>query len=160
MNQNKVQIQGMERTNENSAKKESQIVLSLAKRYADYGLSQEELIKAGNKGLELAARKYDEQVGIRFEVYAIWWVRQSIVQEIEQSTAICLRKSPASHANKCDAQPTCSFSDLSEREQGILKMYYGIDEESKSLEDIGKAYGLTNERVKQLMEKAIRKLKR
>lgn len=160
MNQNKEQIQDKERANENSAKKESQIVLSLAKRYADYGLSQEELIKAGNKGLELAARKYDEQVGIRFEVYAIWWVRQSMVQEIEQSTAICLRKSPASHANKCDAQPTCSFSELTEREQGILKMYYGIDEESKSFEDIGKAYGLTNERVKQLMEKAIRKLKR
>ena len=60
-------------------------VTAVAKRYANNNLSMDELIKAGNKGLVLAAENFDESRGFKFICYAIWWVRQSIEKEIEKS---------------------------------------------------------------------------
>lgn len=60
-------------------------VTAVAKKYANNSLSMDELIKAGNKGLVLAAENFDESRGFKFISYAIWWVRQSIEKEIEKS---------------------------------------------------------------------------
>ena len=59
-------------------------VTAVAKRYANNNLSMDELIEAGNKGLVLAAEKFNESRGFKFIPYAIWWVRQSIEKEIEK----------------------------------------------------------------------------
>ena len=58
------------------------LVTAVAKRFKDCGLSMEELISAGNEGLLLAAEKYDGSRGFKFMSYAVWWIRQSIMQKI------------------------------------------------------------------------------
>ena len=58
-------------------------VTAVAKRYANNNLSMDELIEAGNKGLVLAAEKYDVSSGFKFMSYAVWWIRQSIMQKIQ-----------------------------------------------------------------------------
>ena len=63
----------------------SRFVAAVAKRYVNNNLSMDELIKAGNKGLVQAAEKFDENRGFKFICYAIWWIRQSILKEIEKS---------------------------------------------------------------------------
>ena len=60
-------------------------VTAVAKKYANNSLSMDELIKVGNKGLVLAAENFDESRGFKFICYAIWWVRHSILKEIEKS---------------------------------------------------------------------------
>ena len=63
----------------------TRFVAAVAKRYANNNLSMDELIKAGNKGLVQAAENFDESRGFKFICYAIWWVRQSIENEISNS---------------------------------------------------------------------------
>ena len=63
----------------------TRFVAAVAKRYANNNLSMDELIKAGNKGLVQAAEKFDENRGFKFICYAIWWIRQSIENEISNS---------------------------------------------------------------------------
>ena len=63
----------------------TRFVTAVAKRYANNNLSMVELIKAGNKGLVQAAEKFDENRGFKFICYAIWWIRQSIENEISNS---------------------------------------------------------------------------
>ena len=58
-------------------------VTAVAKIFKGYGLSMEELINAGNEGLVLAAENYDESRGFKFMSYAVWWIRQSIMQKIQ-----------------------------------------------------------------------------
>ncbi len=60
-------------------------VAAVAKKYANNSLSMDELITTGNKGLVLAAEKFDERRGLKFICYAIWWVRESIEKEFEKS---------------------------------------------------------------------------
>ena len=57
-------------------------VVSIAKQYLDKGLSLEELVEVGKSGLEKAAQKYDSTRGFKFIAYAVWWIRQSIIQAI------------------------------------------------------------------------------
>ena len=59
------------------------IVIAVAKRFKGSSLSMEELISAGNEGLLLAAEKYDGSSGFKFMSYAVWWIRQSIMQKIQ-----------------------------------------------------------------------------
>ena len=63
----------------------TRFVATVAKRYVNNNLSMDELIKAGNKGLVQAAEKFDENRGFKFICYAIWWIRQSIENEISNS---------------------------------------------------------------------------
>lgn len=58
-------------------------VTAVAKIFKGYGLSMEELVNAGNEGLVLAAENYDESRGFKFMSYAVWWIRQSIMQKIQ-----------------------------------------------------------------------------
>lgn len=214
-------------------------VVSIAKQYQNLGLSLDDLINEGNLGLIKAAERFDETKGFKFISYAVWWVRQSIMQAIhEQARLIRLPMNRVTTINKItkansafeqdnsrnanvnelaqelnlsedeiklaieistrtvslDSQinsndetntlidlitnednPTPdhrlkldslkkdvenALSILTEKESTILKWYYGISREnSLTLEEIGEILNLTRERVRQIKEKAIRKLR-
>ena len=212
-------------------------VVSVAKQYQNQGLTLPDLINEGNLGLIKAAKKFDETRGFKFISYAVWWIRQSIMQAVnEQSRIVRLplnqvstlskyKKAIAAFEQEFERQPTPeelseimdlpvekvletmkvssknisvdapfqegedgslldvlenpdspkvdkgliseslsteihrAFSTLSEREREILKYSYGIGTQELTLEEIGNEFGLTRERVRQIKEKAIRKLR-
>ena len=212
-------------------------VVSVAKQYQNQGMSLTDLINEGNIGLLKAAEKFDETRGFKFISYAVWWIRQSILQALaEQSRNIRLPLNqvgllnrinreisqfeqryerrpmadelselldiPAekieealSHAssplsvdapfaegednNLLDVLPNGdspttdkslmneslateidrALSTLSEREKEILQMLFGIGCHEMTLEEIGDHFGLTRERVRQVKEKALRRLR-
>ena len=212
-------------------------VVSVAKQYQNQGLSLPDLINEGNLGLIKAAEKFDETRGFKFISYAVWWIRQSILQAIaEQSRIIRLPLNQVGSVNKINkilnkfeqenerrpsvneiseqadlpedkideammvnarhisvdapfvdgednslldilvnddapladrqlvieslhAEITSVLQTLSERERCVIKAFYGIDHPEMTLEEIGSKYGLTRERVRQIKEKAIRRLR-
>ncbi len=212
-------------------------VVSVAKQYQNQGLSLADLINEGNFGLIKAAEKFDETRGFKFISYAVWWIRQSILQAIaEQSRIIRLPLNQVSSVNKINkvlnkfeqenerrpsideiAQDTdipeekiieafkvnthhisvdAPFHDddesslldvipndaipstdkslveeslraeidrvldiLEDREKKVIEAYFGINQREMTLEEIGSKYGLTRERVRQIKEKAIRRLR-
>lgn len=104
----------------------------VAKQYLDRGLTHEQLIEAGNRGLAEAAKRFDSSKGVSFMSYAVWWVRQSILQVL---------------ANHSSDKP----SPLSERERSIQQ---DIDE-GRLLADIAKEWDLTERRVLQIYNRSI-----
>ena len=213
-------------------------VVSVAKQYQNQGLSLPDLINEGNVGLIKAARRFDETRGFKFISYAVWWIRQSILQALaEQSRIVRLplnQVGSLSKMNKVSSRleqrferpPSAdeiatemeipehkveetlristrtismdapfdqddemrfldvfvpedvpgtdedlireslareiqrSLSSLSEKEREIINMFYGIGvPHSYTLEEIGDTFDLTRERVRQIKEKAIRRLK-
>ena len=212
-------------------------VVSVAKQYQHQGLSLPDLINEGNLGLIKAAERFDETRGFKFISYAVWWIRQSILQAIaEQSRIVRLPLNQVSSVNKIsqvlsrfeqenerrpsvdeiseqvdlplekidealsingkhvsvdapfadgednslldvlvnDNSPSAdkqlvleslrqeiqkALSCLNERERMIIEAYYGIEQPEMTLEEIGTRYGLTRERVRQIKEKAIRRLR-
>ena len=205
--------------------------------YQNQGLSLPDLINEGNLGLIKAAQKFDETRGFKFISYAVWWIRQSILQALaEQSRIVRLplnqvgslnkiskelskfeqenqrRPSAEELANRLDipvekisstisvsgrsisvdapfaeGEDNCmldvltnddspmadsslnqeslskevdrALNQLHDREREILKMFFGIGCQEMTLEEIGDKFDLTRERVRQIKEKAIRKLK-
>ena len=205
-------------------------VVSVAKQYQNQGLSLPDLINEGNLGLIKAAEKFDETRGFKFISYAVWWIRQSILQALaEQSRIVRLplnqvgslnkiskafskfeqenerRPSPEEPVDKIsdtlkvsgrhisvdapfvegednslldvlvnDDSPMAdrtlvneslsreidrALSTLSEREKEIIQMFFGINHQEMTLEEIGDKFNLTRERVRQIKEKAIRRLR-
>ena len=212
-------------------------VVSVAKQYQNQGLSLPDLINEGNLGLIKAAEKFDETRGFKFISYAVWWIRQSILQAIaEQSRIIRLPLNQVGSVNKINrmlnkfeqenerrpsaaeiseetdlpqekvdeamlvtsrhisvdapfvdgednslldvlinddspmadrqlvveslrAEISDALQTLNDRERNIVKAFYGIGEQEMTLEEIGNKYGLTRERVRQIKEKAIRRLR-
>ncbi len=212
-------------------------VVSVAKQYQNQGLSLPDLINEGNLGLIKAAEKFDETRGFKFISYAVWWIRQSILQALaEQSRIVRLPLNQVGSLNKInkafskfeqeyERQPTpeelaealdlpkekvsdtlrvsgrhvsvdAPFVDgednslldvlvnndspnadsllineslsrevdralatLTERERDIIKLFFGISTQEMTLEEIGEKFGLTRERVRQIKEKAIRRLR-
>ena len=212
-------------------------VVSVAKQYQNKGLSLPDLINEGNLGLIKAAEKYDETRGFKFISYAVWWIRQSILQAIaEQSRLIRLPLNQVGSVNRIarelnkfeqenerkpsveemadridlpeekiaeamkinthhvsmdapfadgednslldflpntDSPSTDNVLDqeslrteigrvldvLNNREQKVIKAFFGIGMQEMTLEEIGDKYNLTRERVRQIKEKAIRRLR-
>lgn len=212
-------------------------VVSVAKQYQNQGLSLPDLINEGNLGLIKAAEKFDETRGFKFISYAVWWIRQSILQALaEQSRIVRLPLNQVGSLNKInkayarfeqenerrpspeelaeildlpaekvadtlrvsgrhvsvdapfvegednslldvlvnDDSPVAdrtlmneslsteverALATLTDRERDIIKLFFGINCQEMTLEEIGEKFGLTRERVRQIKEKAIRRLR-
>ena len=128
-------------------------VVSVAKQYQNRGRSMEELIEAGNKGLELAAKKYDPQRGFKFIAYAVWFIRASILAFLENS------KNDINFSDLTKEEKRELVSKISnERDKEILTRWFGLVDSPESLDDIGESLNLTTTRVQQLRDRAIAKL--
>lgn len=212
-------------------------VVSVAKQYQNQGLSLPDLINEGNLGLIRAAEKFDETRGFKFISYAVWWIRQSILQALaEQSRIVRLPLNQVGALNKINKalakfeqehertpipdelaelidmpkekvmdtlrvsgrhismdapfvegeenslvdvleNPDSPAADsklineslkkeidralatLTDRERDIIRYFFGLGCPEKTLEEIGEEFGLTRERVRQIKEKAIRRLR-
>lgn len=113
-------------------------VVSVAKQYQNRGKSMEELIEAGNKGLELAAKKFDPQRGFKFIAYAVWFIRASILAFLETSKND-LNLSDLTKEEKKDLISRIS----NERDKEILTEWFGLIDSPESLEEIGQNMNLT-----------------
>ncbi|MFN8208822.1 MAG: RNA polymerase sigma factor RpoD/SigA [Bacteroidales bacterium] len=213
-------------------------VVSVAKQYQNQGLSLPDLINEGNLGLIKASQRFDETRGFKFISYAVWWIRQSILQALAEQARIVrlplnkigsinkINRTFAALEQKFEREPTILeiaqalelapgdvkdairtsgrhvsmdaplgneeegnmydvmtnmespspdkglltdslrreiervLSTLSQREADIIKMYFGLDGRMPfTLEEIGESFQLTRERVRQIKEKAIKRLK-
>lgn len=125
-------------------------VLVVAKRFQNQGLSLSELVSEGNQGLIQAAKRYNGYY--KFIPYSIWWIRQSIIRSLgnsEESLAI---------SKPYDENVERLIETLPQREAKIMKLFLGIGCAEKSVEEIGKELDLTQERVRQIKEQAIRRI--
>lgn len=128
-------------------------VVSVAKQYLDRGKTLEELIEAGNKGLEFAARKYDPQRGFKFISYAVWFIRSSIL------ALLATPKNDTNLSDLTEEEKRELVSRMSnEREKEILTRWFGLEDSQESLDEIGQSMNLTANRVKQLRDRIITKL--
>ena len=128
-------------------------VVSVAKQYQNRGKSMEELIEAGNKGLELAAKKFNPQRGFKFIAYAVWFIRASILAFLETSTnSINLSELTVEEIRELVSKMT------NERDKEILTRWFGLVDSPESLDEIGQSKNLTTRRVEQLKARAIAKL--
>lgn len=128
-------------------------VVSVAKQYKNRGKSMEELIEAGNKGLELTAKKFDPQRGFKFISYAVWFIRASILVLLETS------KNDINLSDLTKEEKKDLISRMSnERDKEILTSWFGLVDSPESLYEIGQSMNLTTRRVKQLRDRAISRL--
>ena len=230
---------GDQKALERLTKANLRFVVSVAKQYQNQGLSLPDLINEGNLGLIKAAQRFDETRGFKFISYAVWWIRQSIIQSLaEQARIVRLPLNKVGLSNKVnkafqaleqqyEREPSAeeiseyleidineivaslgssfrhlsmdtpltegedstlmdvmhnpnapatdeqlvhndsmkleierSLRQLTPRQQEVIRLFFGIDEDHPlSLEEIGERYGITRERVRQIKDKAITKLR-
>jgi RNA polymerase primary sigma factor len=231
--------QGDQRALDRLTKANLRFVVSVAKQYQNQGLSLPDLINEGNLGLIKAAQRFDETRGFKFISYAVWWIRQSVLQALaeqsrivrlplnkvgltnrinkaysqleqeyerepsaeelaevleieieevssslnissrhvsmdsplsdgEENTLMDVMENPNAvatdgeldHDESLKTEISRSLKTLTERQQDVIKYFFGIGvDHPLSLEDIGERFNLTRERVRQIKDKAISKLK-
>lgn len=162
-------------------------VVNYAKRYRKSGVPFSDLISEGNVGLMKAARKFDASKGVKFITYAVWWVRNSIIDCIEQYNGGVDEVNGLDYVLEGNADECCDYdgtginetfeeelSDvqsraasldelmktLKKREKMIISLYFGLlDGREKTLDEIGEEMNLTKERVRKIKDKAMVKLK-
>lgn len=170
-------------------------VFDIAKRYTGRGVPILDLVSEGNMGLLKAIDKFDESKNVKFITYAVWWIRQAMLEAIHKNKLInyieteqdpsstnCLKAvkyydydenedDNDSVEEECDNRTYESneykaklvsklMGKLSDKERDIVESYYGIDgKKEKTLNEIGKKYGLTSERIRQIKEKTMKKLR-
>jgi RNA polymerase primary sigma factor len=164
-------------------------VASVARNYQGRGLSYADLIAEGNCGLLKAFDKFDYKKGYKTISYSVWWIRQAILDALDRRNGINGEDLPCDFEKQTgdddeilivdvpknndfieDDEKVNSLEDiknmaytlvetLTEREQNIIMDYYGMSGSSKTLEEIGDDLGLTKERVRQIKEKALKKLR-
>lgn len=128
-------------------------VVCVAKQYQNRGKSMEELIEAGNKGLELAAKKFNPQRGFKFIAYAVWFIRASILAFLEISkNSINLSELTVEEKRELVSRMS------NERDKEILTRWFGFVDSSESLDEIGHSLNLTTRRIEQLKERTIARL--
>lgn len=117
-------------------------VVSVAKQYQNRGKSMEELIEAGNKGLELAVRKFDPRRGFKFIAYAVWFIRASILAFLETSKNN-VNISDLTIEDKRELVSKMS----SESDKEILTRWFVLVDSEESPDEIGQSMNLTTKRV-------------
>ena len=146
-------------------------VVSVAKQYVGQGLALDDLVNEGNIGLIRAAERFDASKGQRFVLYAVWSIRKSIEKALHQEadTVGLSRELQAGPAGDADSQLLTDaqqeellerMAQLTEREQQVLKAFYGIQQPAETFAEIAAHMGLKRERVRQIRKKGLRKLKR
>jgi len=167
-------------------------VFDIAKHYTGRGLSISELISDGNMGLIKAIDKFDEKRDIKFISYAVWWIRQSIMESIKKKNIMNFvelapdetidtnfddvddiefeeNQSDFSNDGELEREERASeqidivssiISKLNDRERDIIETYYGLNnKEELTLSEIGEKYNLSIERVRQIRNKSLKKLR-
>lgn len=160
-------------------------VVKVASEYRDKGLSMEELVSEGNAGLVKAARSYDPSHGTDFHSYAVWFVRDAIRKALTANAGQDRNRSldapfvhnssnnllgvieneeyPAADSALIDDdtyEELCNFlSGLDPREQDIIRTSFGIGCQEMSLDEIAEIHGISRQRVREIRDKALRKLK-
>ena len=145
-------------------------VVTVANQYKDQGLSLPDLINEGNVGLIRAAEKFDETRGFKFISYAVWWIRERILHALAEEQKHNSRQlsgelpSPdaliAPSGESLSVETNQALSKLGEREKLIIERTFGINGQPEmTLDEMGESMGLSRERVRQIREKSIRKLR-
>ena len=139
-------------------------VVAIARQYQNKGLPIDDLISEGNIGLMKAARKYDGERGVRFVNYAVVFVRQQIEKALKLESAE-LRVENMKDVRD-DNSPAIaddveySLDSLNERELKVVTAYFGIGQERLTMAEIAEDMNLRRERVRQIRNKAIRRMKK
>ncbi len=139
-------------------------VVAIARQYQNKGLPIDDLISEGNIGLMKAARKYDGERGVRFVNYAVVFVRQQIEKALKLESAE-LRVENMKDVRD-DNSPAIadgmeySLGSLNERELKVVTAYFGIGQERLTMAEIAEEMNLRRERVRQIRNKAIQRMKK
>ena len=157
-------LAGDKRALDRLIEKNLRFVVTIARSYQGKGLSMDDLISEGNLGLMKAAAKYDARRGIRFVNYAVVFVRQNIEKALErESDEQRMESSQEPQSRPVDEKKEAVFEDalvlLNEREQQVIRLYYGLQCDTLTMAEIGEKMGLKRERVRQIRDRALRRLK-
>ena len=139
-------------------------VVAIARQYQNKGLPIDDLISEGNIGLMKAARKYDGERGVRFVNYAVVFVRQQIEKalKLESAELRVENMKDVRDDNSSDVADGVEYSldSLNERELKVVTAYFGIGQERLTMAEIAEEMNLRRERVRQIRDKAIRRMKK